>query len=420
MSTIDFSRSRAILVGTAHYDRGLTEMPAALNSLNAMWNRLTGPLCGWPPSRITVFKNKTTRDGLTAEIAELIHDTKDVLLFYYVGHGQLLDGEHLGLALVDTLPTPYMRSSTSLRLDDVRTQLKHRCTARVKLVILDCCYSGLATRNTQGTGLADQVQIASKVEGAYTLTASRASQQAIYEDGPAGLTYFTKVFTDVVRDGIPGKGAELTLKDIHKEVSTRFLRLDFPDHQIRPEPSVLVVDTAEEFAFARNAAALTTDPPTEPDTPPEPLQPPPDDEPILKVDELARLSQSARPKDRTRAYRALINEVATGKVSPETFAGINTPTTTERRPRRQAGKARDGDFAPSERRRWPLVLRAVIEIAAGVVLAIMTWLSFTDPYRNAEPSAFEIAVGMAFGSMFAVVAIIMAIDAVVRLRKTRR
>ena len=253
MNSIDFARSRAILVGTARYTHGLERMDAARNSLKSMKNLLAGPLCGWPAERVIVFKDKTTRDGLNQEIAKLIHDTTDVLLFYYVGHGQLLDGEHLGLALVDTHAKPEMRHSTSLRLDDLRTELKYRCRARVKLVILDCCFSGIATRNTQGIGLADQVRMATKVEGAYTLTASRASQKAVHQEGPDGLTYFTKIFAEVVRGGIPGAGAQLTLKDIHTEVTARFLRLDLPDGLLRPEPSVLAVDSAEEFAFACNA-----------------------------------------------------------------------------------------------------------------------------------------------------------------------
>ncbi|MGF1425464.1 caspase, EACC1-associated type [Kitasatospora sp. LaBMicrA B282] len=262
MSGIDFAQSRAILIGTAHYTHGLTEMPAARNSLAAMTDLLTGPLCGWPESRITVLLDRTTRDGVMQEIASIIHDSTDVLLFYYVGHGQLMAGEHLGMALVDTHAEPKMRHSTSLRLNDVRTELNW-CKARVKVMILDCCFSGLGTRNTQGAGVADQVKIAAKVEGAYTLTASRASQSAIYEDGPAGLTYFTKIFARVVRGGIPGAGTGLTLADIHKEVAARFLRLDLPDGQVRPEPSVLSVDTAEEFIFARNTSA-ETDHPTRP------------------------------------------------------------------------------------------------------------------------------------------------------------
>lgn len=277
MNSIDFSRSRAILVGTAHYTHGLKRMDAARNSLETMRGLLTGPLCGWPPECVKVFEDKTTRDGLNQEIAKLIHESTDVLLFYYVGHGQLLDGEHLGMALVDTHAEPEMRHSTSLRLDDLRTELKYRCSARVKLIILDCCFSGIATRNIQGPGLADQVRMATKVEGAYTLTASRASQKAVHQEGPVGLTYFTKIFAEVVRDGIPGAGVQLTLKDIHKEVAARFLRLDLPDGLLRPEPSVLAVDTAEELAFARNIRApqQETPPNSPPETEPPPSQPPP-------------------------------------------------------------------------------------------------------------------------------------------------
>jgi hypothetical protein len=63
------------------------------------------------------------------------------------------------------------------------------------------------------------------------------------------------VLTEVVRDGIPGRGLVLTLKDVHAEVAVRFRCLTLPDDQPRPEPTTLVVDTAEELVFARNAAA---------------------------------------------------------------------------------------------------------------------------------------------------------------------
>ncbi|HEY0694324.1 MAG TPA: caspase family protein [Kribbella sp.] len=255
MTGIDFARSRAILVGTGHYTHGLPGMPQAINSLRAMRDLLVGPRCGWPEDRVTVFEDMVEGGGIERQTAALIHDVKDVLLFYYVGHGQLLDGEDLGMALVDTEHDPRMRSSTSWRFNDLHEELKYRCSARVKVVLLDCCFSGLATKYTQGVGMADEVQVATRAQGAYTLTASRASQKARHEQDEDGLTYFTRFFTEVVWEGIPGKGAELSLKDIHEQVAARFLRLDLPDGQIRPEPSTLVVDTAEQLAFARNAKA---------------------------------------------------------------------------------------------------------------------------------------------------------------------
>lgn len=254
MSAIDFSRSRAILVGTSQYTAGLAQMDAAANSLAEMQALLIGPLCGWPGSRVTPLLNSRTRDGVDQQIATLIHDTADVLLFYYVGHGQLLDGEDLGMALVDTHRDPGMRYTTSLRLSHLRHELKYRCRARVQVVILDCCFSGLATRNTQGTDLAEQVRQVAKVEGAYTLAASRASQKALHQDGRDGLTYFTKILTEVVHDGIPGAGPHLTLNDLHTEIAVRFRHLDLSEGYLRPEPTTLAVDTAEEFPLAHNTA----------------------------------------------------------------------------------------------------------------------------------------------------------------------
>ena len=104
---IDFPRSRAILVSTSAYSVGFGRvgMPAAANSLAAMRAALVGP-CEWPGSRIHELADRSNRDGALQDIAALIHETSDVLIFYYVGHGQLLPGNDLGLALTDTSEDP--------------------------------------------------------------------------------------------------------------------------------------------------------------------------------------------------------------------------------------------------------------------------------------------------------------------------
>jgi uncharacterized caspase-like protein len=260
-SPIDFAASRAILIGTAGHapGSGLTAMPAALNSLDAMRAVLTGPNCGWPAERVTEFRDRATGDGVHRDVATLIGQATDVALFYYVGHGQLLrGGDDLGMALTDTSTRVELRRATSLRLNDLREDLRYS-RARVKLVILDCCFSGIATKNVQGPGnLADQIDRAARVAGTFTLTASRANQAAIHEDGSGGLTYFTKVLTDIVRDGIPGAPAELTLADIHQELADRFRALTVRSSLDRPEPTRLFQDSADRFVFARNAAPAHT------------------------------------------------------------------------------------------------------------------------------------------------------------------
>jgi Caspase domain len=235
-------------------------MSAASHSLHAVKRALTGPSCGWPESRIAVFEDQNTGDRVPERVATLIHDTTDVLLFYYVGHGQLLPNEKLGLALTDTSDEPRLRHSTSLRFDDIRDELHYNCDARVRVVMLDCCFSGIATTGTQGVGVADQVELLSKVQGAYTLTASRASEKAVYDVVPGGQTYFSKFLTAILEDGIPNSDEHLSLGAVHTELRRRFRSLILPDDRHRPEPSTMSRETAQDLLIARNNAYIPPSP----------------------------------------------------------------------------------------------------------------------------------------------------------------
>ena len=250
---IDFDRSRAVLIGTSAYTEGLEPMPAAANSLRRMEDLLVG-LCGWPSAAVISFKDLSTGDRRLREISELIEEAEDVLLLYYVGHGLLLPGDDLGLALTDTDANAALPLTTTYRLRTLREQLRYHCHARLRLIILDCCFAGIATRNAQGPGgLADRIDHASRIEGTYTWTASRASQEAVYEDGDGGLTYFTKTLHEVVASGIPGKPAWLTLEDVDRAVARRFRELPLPNTPIRPEQTRMAVGgEAGMFPFAPN------------------------------------------------------------------------------------------------------------------------------------------------------------------------
>ena len=250
---IDFDRSRAVLIGTSAYTEGLEPMPAAANSLRRMEDLLVG-LCGWPSAAVTSFGNLSTGDRRLREVSELIKEATDVLLLYYVGHGLLLPGDDLGLALTDTDANAALPLTTTHRLRTLREQLRYHCHARLRLIILDCCFAGIATKNAQGPGgLADKADHASRIEGTYTWTALRASQEAVYEDGDGGLTYFTKTLHEVVASGIPGKTAWLTLADVDHAVAQRFQALPLPNTPIRPEQTRMAVGGVPGmFPFAPN------------------------------------------------------------------------------------------------------------------------------------------------------------------------
>src|SRR4051812_27387507 len=78
---------------------------------------------------------------LTRPLARAAREASHVLLVYYAGHGVLGAGMPLHLA-VDSTRDDDLRNST-VALDEVYAHLRDS-PAAVKVLMLDCCYSGLA------------------------------------------------------------------------------------------------------------------------------------------------------------------------------------------------------------------------------------------------------------------------------------
>ncbi|AOR29734.1 hypothetical protein BFF78_00270 [Streptomyces fodineus] len=259
---IDFSRSRAILLGTSEYTAGFDgrrPMPAALHSLTEMRKVLTGP-CEWPKPRVKELPNQHDSGKLLRTITGLIGDVEDVLLFYYVGHGLPLpeNGRYdLGLALTDTDDDPAHRALTSLRLRDLREVLAQNSSARIKILVLDCCSSGIATKyggpSNNLTAFADR---ATPVRGAgtYVWAACGHSQETYYEDGEGGLTYFTKSLSEAVREAHDEHTPGATVAHLHDEVRQRLRSI--PDVTVAPLPDLHYSGRPDQFLFVRGRAPL--------------------------------------------------------------------------------------------------------------------------------------------------------------------
>ncbi|MFI6743838.1 PQQ-binding-like beta-propeller repeat protein [Nonomuraea sp. NPDC050451] len=243
---LDLARSRAVLIGTGSY-RHLPPVPAALHSLARMESLLTGELCGWPADRLSVFPDPPEPGGLPDQLVELFHAVEDVALFYYVGHGQVDPQDTLCLGLVKSRTAAERRRYTSLAFDTVRYALTNS-RAKVKIVILDCCYAGLAAQPALS---ANDVSDRTRGTGAYTLAAAGEFALAWYETDPAvptPQTYFTKYFADVIETGIAGEGPGLRLEPIFHEVVEALAR------DGKPAPTSRATDRAARFVFARNRA----------------------------------------------------------------------------------------------------------------------------------------------------------------------
>lgn len=247
----DHARSRAVLIGTGTY-RYLPQVGPALNSAARMESVLTGDLCGWPPNRVVSFLDRRQPGDLPDQLVELFEDVEDVALFYYVGHGQIDPSDTLCLGLVESREVATRRRTTSLPFDAVRNALIHS-PAQSKVVILDCCYAGLAA---PGTLAADGVFDLVRGTGAYTMAAAGEFSRAWFETDEAlasPQTYFTKYLADVIERGIPDQGPDLRVETIFRQVVEELAQ------DSKPIPTSAVTGHAAQLVFARNAAARSAD-----------------------------------------------------------------------------------------------------------------------------------------------------------------
>lgn len=246
----DFSRSRAVLIGTWDYLH-LRPAPAAEHSLNRIQALLRSPLCGsWPSDRVSVVSNRGTLGALPHELVTWLRAAEDVALFYYVGRAQYDSDDRLCLALAGSRVDAALRTTTSLTFDAVRHAFKVS-KAATKIAILDCCFAGLAAgRDSALAG--SQMAYLPPSSGCYLMMANCASPAAWCEldnGDPYPQTYFSGCLADVIEEGIPGQPAGLTLGPIFEAVVEALAR------DGRSEPCSRVSDHAASHIFARNAAA---------------------------------------------------------------------------------------------------------------------------------------------------------------------
>lgn len=241
--------SHAILIGVSAYeDEQFPSIRAARNSLRGMRQALTDPrLCGWPAESVTLVSNPGSAAELAVTIARIAERTPGVLLLYYVGHGSMsVRGE---LCLTTTTTDAAHPSITGLTWSNV-AEIVRSSPARVRMVILDCCFAGQAIEalaGASGSTLADVTH----VDGVYTLTATTRNHTA-HVPPPAeqsdAPTSFTGELLGLLHTGIPGGPPTLALGSLYPVLRNRLIARGLP------RPNQRGTDTVSDFPFCRNSA----------------------------------------------------------------------------------------------------------------------------------------------------------------------
>jgi hypothetical protein len=246
----DPGRSYAVLIGTSTYQSPeLPNLPAVRNNLLGLVAALTDPaVSGFDRAKCTVVADSGALRTAYRTLRDHARRAEDTLLVYFAGHGFVGALRHeLYLALPDTDPDELQVSA--LPFEVIREVLRD-CPATNRVLILDCCFSGLAVRDhmTSPTAMVlGQVD----VSGTYTLASTSTNATAV---APSGATYtaFTGELLTLLREGIPDGPELLTLGTIYPR-----LRLALTAKGL-PAPTQRGTDTADLLALARNPVGRPT------------------------------------------------------------------------------------------------------------------------------------------------------------------
>ena len=241
----DPDKSRLILLGTSGYEHEtLDNLPSVTNCLSELRNVLTSSETGGFLSEHCLFlENDVEPRDIASRIQQFAATANDTLAVWFIGHG-LFDIRSRKLHLALSRTDPQDLYYTALPFEHLRDAIL-ASPAEVKILMLDCCFSGKAiSEMVMGSStFADLISEEVAVEGTYIMTACSGREIALTLPG-APYTVFTGTALDALRRAIP-----LPMGDLFREVS-RTLR-----GQRRPVPHQASNGTAADLALVRGAAA---------------------------------------------------------------------------------------------------------------------------------------------------------------------
>lgn len=243
--------SRAVLIGTSQFDH-LPNLPAVRNNLEDLRTALTDPehgIIGADKCHI-VADPETPRD-LMQGLRRVLRTTDDLLLVYYAGHGLRNDaGDKLYLTVRESDSEEL--DGSAVEFDWVKRALEVDSHARTNLLVLDCCYSGMAAGLMSGEGIS-RWEIA--VRGSAVLTSSPKNKKSHSPEGHRH-TAFTGKMIQLLEHGSPLGDEPLTVNTLYQRVAVSLTKENFP------EPKIALTETSGELLVRRFTAPPKAPAPT--------------------------------------------------------------------------------------------------------------------------------------------------------------
>jgi hypothetical protein len=234
----DPRRSKIILIGASDYehDDKITPLPAIRNNLVGLEEALTNPSTGvFTSENCTVADSPDSPRSMLQRLRRSAREAEDVLVAYYAGHGLLGWAGKLYLPVRET--DPDQLDGTAVPFESVRDAIRES-PADIRLLILDCCFSGRAIGAMSSDSAAlEQIKIA----GTTILTSTTANDISQAIPGER-YTAFTGELIKVLTG--PHYGV-LTIGDLYPPLSAAMARRRLPS------PKNIVGDSSGSIIIRR-------------------------------------------------------------------------------------------------------------------------------------------------------------------------
>ena len=220
--------SRAILFGTALYDN-YDALPAIANNLEALRSVLiSAKRGGFRPEHCHTISNPQEPEVLADHIREVARQATDVLLVYCTGHG-IIDWEARTLQLALQHTREESLHYTALSIDLLKQSIA-ASPAKIKILILECCYSGRAIAGHAMSDVSGMLQQQAEMYGLYTLTSS-SSEEISVAPPDAEFTAFSGIFIALVREPSADHPAGATLAEMFPVLRRELMSRGYPEPQ---------------------------------------------------------------------------------------------------------------------------------------------------------------------------------------------
>jgi chaperonin GroEL len=248
---------KALLVATGSYENpGWNPLGAPLHDAAALAEVLGDPGIGG--YAVTTVLDQPAH-MITQEILRFLTNARldDELLVYFSCHGIKDDWEQLFFAGTNTGKDRRLLESEAVPAEFVSRHL-HRCRARRKVLLLDCCFSGAFQPGAKGGD--STVDFGGRFAGTGTVVMSATDEtQLAFETAEAGGSPGLSVFTASVVEGLRTGQADLdgdgsiSAEDLFTYVSAAMSSLDTERKQT---PKLWLLDGIGSLIIARKAAPL--------------------------------------------------------------------------------------------------------------------------------------------------------------------